>query len=197
MRIPEIVPLTQELFSSLLDLEEQAANKKEEFQEALTMLNNHIAGIEKRISQERAVIHSRLTELDQEERDLQKKISEATKKKLNASLRGAPFDEEEETQQSQARIKEIPQERTAFNELLEEIRVTPEEKAIFNELYDIARDKGQQAKKAIKPRAAELQKVYEVINDQFQASIWNDGGLSFDTVLSNASNKIYKLQKGD
>lgn len=197
MRIPEIVPLTQELFSPLLDMEEQAAIKKAEFQEALKELNNHIAGIEKRVSQERTVIHNRLTELDQEEQDLQKKIREVTKKKLDASLHKTAFNEEGELQRDKARLQEVPQERTAFDELLREIKVTPEEKVIFNELYDLARDKGQKANEAMKLRAPELKKVFEVINDQFQASNWTEGGFSYDAALSNANNKIYKLQKGE
>lgn len=82
MRIPEIVPLTHDLFSSLVELEAQATNRKEKYQKALTELNEHVSGVEMRINQERMTIKGRLSELDQEEQVLQKKIREVTKKSL-------------------------------------------------------------------------------------------------------------------
>lgn len=197
MRIPEIVPLTHDLFSPLLELEEQANNKKEEFQKALDELNKHVSGIELRINQEREAIKSRLSQLDQEEQELHKRIREITKKKLDASLRNTAFGEDGELQTVKTLISEIPQEQEALKELLEEIKVLPEEKERYNELYDIARKKGQETNEAMKQRFPELKKVFTVINDQFQASVWNEGGFSYEKALSSASNKIYELQKGE
>ncbi|KGP76767.1 hypothetical protein JT05_02860 [Desulfosporosinus sp. Tol-M] len=197
MRIPEIVPLTHDLFSSLVELEAQATNRKEKYQKALTELNEHVSGVEMRINQERMTIKGRLSELDQEEQVLQKKIREVTKKKLDASLHNAAFDGEAELQREKARLQEVPQERTAFNELLEDIKVSPEEDTRFNELYNIVREKGQKTNVAMKLRAVELKRVFEVINAQFQSSNWNEGGFSFDAALSSASSRIYKLQKGE
>lgn len=197
MRIPEIIPLTQELFSPLLDLEEQANNKKAEFQEALNKLNKHVLKIETRINQERETIKNRLAELDREEKELQERLREITKKKLDASLRNTAFDDEGEIKTVKERITEIPQEREALKELLTEIKVLPEENEKFNKLYDIARKKGQEANEATKQRFPELKKVFTVINDQFQASVWNEGGLSYEKALNSASNKIYDLQKGE
>lgn len=197
MRIPEIIPLTQELFSPLLDLEEQANNKKAEFQQAVDKLNNHVLRVETRINQERETIKNRLAELDREEKELQERLREVTKKKLDASLRNTAFDDEGEIKTVKERITEIPQEREALKELLTEIKVLPEENEKFSKLYDIARKKGQEANEAMKQRFPELKKVFTVINDQFQASVWNEGGLSYEKALNSASNKIYDLQKGE
>jgi len=197
MRIPEIVPLTHDLFSPLLELEEQANNKKAEFQRAVNKLNKHVLRVETRINQERETIKNRLFELDREEKELQEIIREITKKKLEASLRNTAFDDEGELQTVKARISEIPQEQEALKELLEEIKVSSEERERYNELYDIARGKGQETNEAMKQRFPELKKVFTVINDQFQASVWNEGGFSYEKALSSASNKIYELQKGE
>lgn len=197
MRIPVTVPLTQELFSPLLELEEQANNKKAEFQQAVDKLNKHVLRVETRINQERESIKNRLAELDREERELQEKLREITKKKLDASLRNTAFDDEGELKTVKERISEIPQEREALKELLAEIKVLPEESEKFNKLYDIARKKGQETNEAMKQRFPELKKVFTVINDQFQASVWNEGGLSYEKALNSASNKIYELQKGE
>jgi mRNA-degrading endonuclease HigB of HigAB toxin-antitoxin module len=197
MRIPEIVPLTHDLFSPLLELEEQANNKKAEFQQTVDELNKHVLRVETRINQERETIKNRLSELDREEKKLQERIRVITKKKLDAFLRNTAFDDEGEFKIVKARISEIPQEQEALKELLEEIKALPEEKERFSELYDIARKKGQETNEAMKQRFPELKKVFTVINDQFQASVWNEGGFSYEKALSSANNKIYELQKGE
>jgi len=197
MRIPEIVPLTQDLVSPLLELEEQANNKKAEYQQAVDKLNKHVLRVEARINQQRETIKNRLAELDREEKELQERLREVTKKKLDASLRNTAFDDEGEIKIVKERMSEIPQEREALKELLAEIKVLPEENDKFSKLYDIARKKGQETNEAMKQRFPELKKVFTVINDQFQASVWSEGGFAYEKVLSSASYKIYDLQKGE
>lgn len=152
MRIPEIVPLTHDLFSQLLELEEQANNKKAEFQQAVDELNKHVLRVETRINQERETIKNRLSELDREEKELQERIREITKKKLDASLRNTAFDDEGELQTVKGRMAETPQEREALKELLEEIKVLPEEEKRFSELYDISKKRGQETNEAMKQK---------------------------------------------
>ena len=195
MRIPVKPPLTPELFAPLFEIEGRAATLGVEYQAALSELRAHITQIQQRMEGEKQAIGARLAALDDEEARIKAAMQIAAKERARASLHGENYQEGAESKAAKLRMLEIPAEREALQELVGEVGITGEEQTRYEALYSAAAEAGQVADLVTRKRKAELDRLFPIVKDQFEAGTWSGSAFPFDKDLSRISETVYNMRE--